>query len=417
MTCHDARPQLSALLDDALSVPEHQALEAHLAGCAECRRELAQLRGTVALLGRLPPVHAPAGFVDRVMGEADRPPWPRRLRDALFRPLRVKLPLEAAAVLLVGVSALYVYQRAPEVQQVARREAPMPPPTAPAAPAQPPAPPVPGGTGDASQSKGAEVRATRPPAEQEAVRDKAAPEAPPAVAPPATATAPPPARQRENVLETPGAKTATKPAPASELRAEVKPEVKKEALAERRPDSAGAAPSPGKVETFARSTEPSPPRDAAGARLTPGPQPAAPAPPAATPASPPEARGHAGALGSAPPAAPAREGAASDTLSTAKSRSAARLMRASDASGRLTVPARDPAEAALDALLTRLGGTRVARRLEGNAGLILIDVVIPAARYSELVEGLGQIGRWTTEHEPKTLPPRVRVEVAVTVEP
>ena len=127
MTCHDARPQLSALLDDALSVAEHQALEAHLAACAECRRELEQLRGTVALLGRLPPVHAPAGFVDRVMGEAYRPPWPRRVLDALFRPLRVKLPLEAAAVLLVGVSALYVYQHAPEVQQVARQETPVPP--------------------------------------------------------------------------------------------------------------------------------------------------------------------------------------------------------------------------------------------------------------------------------------------------
>jgi hypothetical protein len=92
-------------------------------------------------------------------------------------------------------------------------------------------------------------------------------------------------------------------------------------------------------------------------------------------------------------------------------------MRASDASGRLTVPARDPAEAALDALLGRLGATRVARRLEGNQGLLLIDVVVPVARYRELVDGLGKIGRWTTEHEVKTLPPQVRVEVAVTVEP
>ncbi len=81
------------------------------------------------------------------------------------------------------------------------------------------------------------------------------------------------------------------------------------------------------------------------------------------------------------------------------------------------MPARDQAEAALDALLSRLGGTRVARRLEGNAGLVLIDVVVPAARYRELVEGLGKIGRWTTEHEVKTLPAQVRLEVAVTVEP
>ena len=92
-------------------------------------------------------------------------------------------------------------------------------------------------------------------------------------------------------------------------------------------------------------------------------------------------------------------------------------MRASDASGRLAVPARDPAEVALDALLSRLGATRVARRLEGRQGLVLVDVVVAAARYHELIEGLGQIGRWTTEHEPKTLRLEVRLEVAVTVEP
>jgi hypothetical protein len=422
VTCHDARPQLSALLDDALSVPEHQALEAHLAECAECRRELTQLRGTVALLGRLPPVHAPAGFVDRVMGEAYRPSGPRRLLDALFRPLRVKLPLEAAAVLLVGVSALYVYQHAPEVQHLARQESPGPRPVFPVAPAQPPVPPAAGAAGDAWRSKDAGSQAKRAPAEQEAVRDRTAPEAPPAVTPPATPVAPAPATQRGNALEAPAAGTGAKPAPASELTAEVtpetKPEAKKEALAERRLDTSGTAPPPGKVEKFAQSAEPLPSHAAAGTPAASGPSSAEPVPPSAAPASPPEARGRVGGLGSAPPtAAPARERAASDTLSTAKSRSAARLMRASDASGRLTVPARDPAEVALDALLSRLGGTRVARRLEGSPGLVLIDVVVPVARYRELVEGLGKIGRWTTEHEPKTLPPQVRVEVAVTVEP
>ena len=91
-------------------------------------------------------------------------------------------------------------------------------------------------------------------------------------------------------------------------------------------------------------------------------------------------------------------------------------MRASDASGRLVVSAPEPAEIALDALLGRLGGTRVARRLEGPQKLILVDVIVTAARYPELLEGLGKIGRWTIEHEPKTLPSQVRVEVAVTVE-
>ena len=131
MTCHDARELLSALLDDALGPAERAALEAHVAACADCGRELEALRATVALLGRLPAAHAPAGFVDRVMAAAYRPPWPRRVLDALFVPLRVKLPLEAMAVLLVSVSALYVYQRTPEVRELARQDARETPPSPP----------------------------------------------------------------------------------------------------------------------------------------------------------------------------------------------------------------------------------------------------------------------------------------------
>jgi hypothetical protein len=96
---------------------------------------------------------------------------------------------------------------------------------------------------------------------------------------------------------------------------------------------------------------------------------------------------------------------------------AARLTRAVDASGRLTVPARAPAERALDALLGRLGAARVGRLLEGDRGMIVIDVLVPGARYAEFIEGLGQIGRWVTEYEVATFPSQVRVEVALTVEP
>src|SRR5262245_64100612 len=103
MTCHDAREQLSALIDDTLGGEERSAVEAHLATCAECRRELDQLRGTVGLLRAAKPERAPAGFVDRVLEAARPEPWPRRLVRALFLPWPVKLPVEAAAIVLVAV--------------------------------------------------------------------------------------------------------------------------------------------------------------------------------------------------------------------------------------------------------------------------------------------------------------------------
>jgi hypothetical protein len=143
MTCHDAREQLSTLIDDALGAEERSAVEAHLATCAECRRELERLRGTVALLRAVEPVRAPAGFVDRVLGAARPVPWPRRLVRALLLPWPVKLPVEAAAIVLVAVGIVYVFRATPELQQASRFEATPPVATAPREIApEPPSPDV-----------------------------------------------------------------------------------------------------------------------------------------------------------------------------------------------------------------------------------------------------------------------------------
>src|SRR6185436_15301854 len=109
MTCHDARERLSAYLDDALAPDERRDVAAHLEGCAECRRELARLDATVALLR----------FVDRVV-EAARPrPWYRRAAAAIFLPFSVKLPAEATALLMVALLAVYVFERTPALQESA----------------------------------------------------------------------------------------------------------------------------------------------------------------------------------------------------------------------------------------------------------------------------------------------------------
>lgn len=129
MTCHDARELFSALLDETLTREERTDVYAHLATCAECRRELEAVERTVALVRGATPVRAPAGFVDRVV-EAARPrPWYRRAARAALLPWPIKLPLSAAALLLVGGLAVLIVRgtRAPE--RAAR--------TVPAAPAAP----------------------------------------------------------------------------------------------------------------------------------------------------------------------------------------------------------------------------------------------------------------------------------------
>jgi hypothetical protein len=135
MICHDARELFTARADDALSAAEQAELQAHLATCAECQREWARFEQTVALLRGIEPAHAPAGFVDRVVAARPRP-WYSRLARGLFLPWPVKLPLEAAAIVMVAGLAILIVQRSPELQQAAHFSDAPPPVALPPEPAK-----------------------------------------------------------------------------------------------------------------------------------------------------------------------------------------------------------------------------------------------------------------------------------------
>lgn len=209
MTCHEARELFSDRLDGQLSADAAARLDAHLAGCDDCRLEWARFERVVSLAQGMEPSHAPAGFVDHVL-EAARPvPWPVRLVRQAFTPLRIKLPLEAAALLLVGGLAVMMVQRSPEMQRMARQEtseqlqAPRsePAPVAPSAPA--PEPSIPQST-----------IAQTPPPPTAAPEPPATPQRP--AAPPAPATAEPKVAQelRRDTADSPRRESAAKSAAA-----------------------------------------------------------------------------------------------------------------------------------------------------------------------------------------------------------
>lgn len=220
MTCHDARESLSAFLDEALGPDERREVAAHLEGCPDCRRELARLERTVALLRGVEPARAPVGFVDRVM-EAARPrPWYRRAAAAVFLPFSVKLPAEAAALVMVALLAVYVFERTPALQESARQE-----PTARETPREKVAAPATGLVGrparvEPSRPPSAESPAASRPPEPDR-RDAGGAAQPAPVAPALDAgPAPPPAAPKSEpapALSTPAAPAPAGPRAASEL--------------------------------------------------------------------------------------------------------------------------------------------------------------------------------------------------------
>jgi hypothetical protein len=184
MTCDDIRALFSDVVDARLTPGEQAAWDAHRVTCADCRREWASFQRTLGLLQGLPRHRAPDGFVDRVMTAAYPQPWARRLARRLFVPLRVKVPLEAAALALLAVTGVYLVQRTPEMQQaMAPAVTTPPPPTAPVpspvAPAQSPASPAPPPA--ASRKDGPQAPATQAPQSPEPRTREAAPAPAPGV--------------------------------------------------------------------------------------------------------------------------------------------------------------------------------------------------------------------------------------------
>ncbi|HEY7676363.1 MAG TPA: tol-pal system protein YbgF [Candidatus Methylomirabilis sp.] len=152
MTCDEARAAFSDLYDGALSGAPLVALDRHMEGCPACRAEWDAFVKTIHALGGLGSAEPSPGFAARVREQLEAPPWWSRLVRALFLPARVKVPIQALALVLVAFTGVMLYQRSPELRRqaevpavpepAARQVAPAPS----SAPAPRPAPPPAGGT-------------------------------------------------------------------------------------------------------------------------------------------------------------------------------------------------------------------------------------------------------------------------------
>ena len=84
----DAHTLAGAYAMDAISAPDRDRFERHLAGCEECAREVASLREATAMLGTAAAEPLPAGLKERVLAAAavtrQQPP----VDEAVIRPHR-----------------------------------------------------------------------------------------------------------------------------------------------------------------------------------------------------------------------------------------------------------------------------------------------------------------------------------------
>lgn len=102
---------LNAYIDNLLSDKERAAVEAHIASCPSCMKELDELAQAVNVVKKLDRIVPPPWFSEQVMinikKEEDRK---KGIISRLFSPLYIKLPLEAFATVVIAVLAIYSYR-------------------------------------------------------------------------------------------------------------------------------------------------------------------------------------------------------------------------------------------------------------------------------------------------------------------
>jgi anti-sigma factor RsiW len=113
--CQDIQPDLSAYFDGELAPPQRAEVEAHLASCRRCQEELAELKTLAAGVAALPKLGPAPQFlveVHRKISRGDKPE-PMTWREYLFRPVWLKVPLEAAALIAIAVAVQRHQEPAP----------------------------------------------------------------------------------------------------------------------------------------------------------------------------------------------------------------------------------------------------------------------------------------------------------------
>jgi hypothetical protein len=287
---------------------------------------------------------------------AARPvPWYRSLGRRLFLPLNIKLPAQAAAMLVIAVLGVYLLQRTPELRDAARPELQSP--------------------ALRSEPSGATTAAPTPSPAPSQKDLKAGKVDSGNVSEPA----PRAAHETENTAR--DSRRLDSPQPSSPSTQEFKQGLKKEADADRL-EKAGsptsqAAPAPKVAESSAPASTAPPAEPRAKSRDA--------------------AEGQSGALAPAPPA-----------MSTKRQSATASVL------GRLNVKDRPAAEQGLADLLARLGGSETGRRQE--LGATVVEVLVPEARYPDFVRGLTTLGAFTSEGQPAALPtdpPQIRLSIRI----
>ncbi len=122
--CEEIQAWLSDYLEGTLESGRHRAVEDHLYLCPNCLAVADDLAESIKSVASLPSVDPPPGFTQRVMTQVREEAARPSLWERIFQPFSIKIPIHATAVVLVGIFAVYLYQKSEAPQRELSKSVP-----------------------------------------------------------------------------------------------------------------------------------------------------------------------------------------------------------------------------------------------------------------------------------------------------
>ena len=110
MNCRDIENILPLYPDDLPTAFDKQTVEEHLKSCQNCCKEFVSLQKTGKMVEELKAVEPPPWFEQQIMARIRREADKNSLMKKWFYPLRIKIPVQIFATIIITVLAVHVYR-------------------------------------------------------------------------------------------------------------------------------------------------------------------------------------------------------------------------------------------------------------------------------------------------------------------
>jgi hypothetical protein len=117
MNCPEVQTQLSEFLEKSLDAIRMKSIETHLNSCPVCRNEATGLSDCVRQVAELPIIELPVGFAQRVMAHVREIEVEPRGWQRFIAAFRATVPIQAAAVVMIAVLAVLLYQKETQIRE------------------------------------------------------------------------------------------------------------------------------------------------------------------------------------------------------------------------------------------------------------------------------------------------------------